>query len=115
MTDTPTPRCDETESLVNSRDYNPWRLLAYRLERELTEARAESKWQPIETAPKDGTNILLRNECGSWIGRWLPEYVSGYKPSNPWSSMMLNHDHMGRAWNTVPSEWKPLDATREGK
>ena len=64
-------------------------------------------WMPIETAPKDGTAILLGSRGGSWIGKWLPVYVSGYRPENPWSSLMLNHDHMGEKW-CKPTHWMPL-------
>ena len=69
-------------------------------------AQAEG-WRPIETAPKDGTAILLGSRGGSWIGKWLPVYVSGYQPENPWSSLMLNHDHMGEKW-CKPTHWMPL-------
>lgn len=64
-------------------------------------------WMPIETAPKDGTAILLGSRGGSWIGKWLPVYGSGYRPENPWSSLMLNHDHMGEK-RCKPTHWMPL-------
>jgi Lar family restriction alleviation protein len=71
------------------------------------------EWQPIETAPKDGTCILVSNEYGSWIAKYVPEYQSGYRPAVPWMSMMLNHDHM--RWGVralVPTNWQPLPALR---
>ncbi len=71
-------------------------------------------WQPIETAPKDGTAILLGSRGGAWIGKWLPVYVSGYRPDNPWSSLMLNHDHMGEKW-CKPTHWMPLPAAPQTK
>ena len=70
---------------------------------------AAPQWQPIETAPRDGTAILLGSRGGSWIGKWLPVYASGYRPDNPWSSLMLNHDHMGEKW-CKPTHWMPLPA-----
>jgi hypothetical protein len=68
-----------------------------------------SEWRDIETAPKDGTAILLGNRGGAWIGRWRPVYQSGYRPSNPWGSLMLNHDHihMGEKYEQ-PTAWMPL-------
>lgn len=69
-------------------------------------------WRDIATAPKDGTAILLGSRCGSWIGKWLPVYVSGYRPENPWSSLMLNHDHMGEKW-CKPTHWMPLPKAPE--
>lgn len=71
-------------------------------------ARAlEPTWQPIETAPRDGTRILLGNKHGVWIGIYKPVYTSGYRPSNPWASMMLNHEHMA-VCDTRPTHWVPL-------
>jgi len=64
-------------------------------------------WQPIETAPKDGTAIMLGARCGAWIGKYLPIYQSGYKPENPWSSLMLNHDHLSEK-RYQPTHWMPL-------
>lgn len=74
------------------------------LERMQKETR---RWQPIETAPKGGACILVGNKHGSWIAKYLPVYQSGFVPENPWSSMMLNHDHIGEKWHP-PTHWQPL-------
>jgi len=66
-----------------------------------------SDWQPIETAPKNGTLILLGAANGVWVGKYIPVYVSGFVPDNPWSSMLLNHDHMAERY-TRPTNWMPL-------
>lgn len=66
-----------------------------------------SGWMPIETAPKDGTLIVLGARNGVWLGKYLPVYRSGYRPENPWSSMLLNHDHMAERY-TRPTHWMPL-------
>ncbi len=71
---------------------------------------APEGWMPIETAPKDGTYILLGSADGSWIARNYPVYQSGYRPDNPWQSMMLNHEHMGRYPKAKPTHWMPLPA-----
>lgn len=71
-------------------------------------------WQPIETAPKDGTYILVGSaeDCGSWVASYVPIYQSGYVPANPWQCMMLNCDHLPRDRKGAlrPTHWKPLDA-----
>lgn len=68
---------------------------------------AAPDWQPIETAPKDGTLIVLGARKGVWLGKYLPQYQSGYVPDNPWSSMLMNHDHMGER-RPRPTHWMPL-------
>ena len=70
-------------------------------------AAEREAWKPIETAPRDGTVILLGSRGGCWIGKWLQIYGSGYRPENPWSSLMLNHNHMGEKW-MQPTHWMPL-------
>lgn len=68
-------------------------------------------WQPISTAPTDGTRILVTNEDrrGVWIARYTPQYQSGYRPENPWQSMMLNcEDHHNNRGSFTPTNWMPL-------
>lgn len=68
-----------------------------------------SEWQPIETAPHDGSAILVAHEKGVWIAQYLPKYPSGYKPPNPWFSVMLNHDYINeQPVSRYPTHWMPL-------
>lgn len=67
-----------------------------------------TEWQPIETAPKDGTLILLANIGGTWAGRYMERYQSGFVPKNPWQSQMLNHRHMKRCASSTPTHWMPF-------
>lgn len=67
-----------------------------------------SKWQPIETAPKDGTYILLAGLSGytttplrASVGHFDPDY----RPLNPWQ------DHANNAFTdggSLPTLWMPL-------
>lgn len=69
----------------------------------------EENWQTIETAPKDGTYVLVATEHGSWVAKYEAVFQSGFKPDNPWRSMMLNHDHINREYRTWrPTHWMPL-------
>jgi hypothetical protein len=80
-----------------------------RINRELKSLRKNGAWQPIETAPKDDdTLILVANEEGVWVAKYRPVYQSGFKPSNPWSSMLLNHDHIKFHKSHAPTHWMPL-------
>lgn len=65
-------------------------------------------WQPIETAPRDGSYIILGNSCGTWIGHYCATSPGGYVFENPWATMMLNHRHMEKFSSSVPTHWKPL-------
>jgi len=77
-----------------------------RLLEEITCLRAATAWQPIETAPRDGTTVLL----------WL---VDG--------QMMIDGEyaiqgfHSARAWRTEfhvtaePTHWQPLPTPPEGE
>lgn len=68
-------------------------------------------WKPIKSAPLDGTYILVTNhEAGaSWVASYHDAYQSGYKPENPWSSIMLNHRHFkDRFASLVPTHWQHL-------
>ena len=65
-------------------------------------------WQTMETAPKDGRLILVGHEAGVWVACYDAIFPSGYKPSNPWRSMLLNHDHIRRNHSLEPTHWMPL-------
>lgn len=64
-------------------------------------------WQPIETAPKDGTKLLLHvlgNHGGNSIhvARWDAAYIG-----SGWGHRWIHTDH----WDGVsgkPTHWMPL-------
>ena len=70
-----------------------------------------SEWQPIETAPKDGSYFLAGNAGGAWVAHWNQVAVSGYRFDQPWRSCMLNHYHMPVDVRYLPpTHWMPLPA-----
>ena len=88
---------------------------------ELERLRAEvatRQWRPIETAPKDGTLIMLTRPKAVWVGKYIEVYGSGYVPDEKWHSHLLNHDHMSERYGK-PTHWMPLpspiDAARSAQ
>ncbi|MXP42945.1 DUF551 domain-containing protein [Allopontixanthobacter sediminis] len=72
------------------------------LQAELTDARAEIGWQPIETAPKDGTEVLLYYpKQGFWAEHWAVNSFQRFERRG-WD--------MGR----IPTHWQPLPAAPKG-
>lgn len=66
-------------------------------------------WRPIETAPRDGTRILVTNGFGVWFAEWRPVAPSGFRFADPWFSTMLNHNHISEAHrHKAPTHWQPL-------
>ena len=60
-----------------------------------------SEWQPIETAPKDGTAMLV------WAG--MRDWLDNPVPSVAWYSRL--HGWVGHfASGDMPSHWQPLPA-----
>lgn len=76
----------------------------------LLERHLAMKWQPIETAPKDGTSIILR--CGSrvTVGDWIsPEMVPNWEGDDfeaHWQSwdggFIANSEHDATQWMPLP-------------
>ena len=67
-----------------------------------------NKWQPIETAPKDGREVLiylgapwLRVEKARWYGPWSNWQV-GIIPSDP-----AREEQFGIG-SAIPTHWMPL-------
>lgn len=74
-----------------------------------------SRWMPISTAPKDGSYVLLANESGVWVGHYINRFMSGFRPKNPWLSMLLNHRHMPGDASRAPTHWMPLPEPPKGE
>jgi hypothetical protein len=76
----------------------------------------KDSWQPIESAPKDGTDILLyRPDAYAWgkvsVGDWDPDTYAK-KPRPYWRSWhKLISISEARAWE--PTMWKPLTGPDE--
>ena len=70
------------------------------------------EWQPIETAPKDGTKILI-GKVGSKLictAHWEIEPEWAYKGSSPcWASYMADDDYYSLYFDSDwPTHWMPL-------
>jgi hypothetical protein len=92
---------DEVE--YHKADAKKWALQALKFD----------KWEPIDTAPKDGRYLMVGNEDGVWVACFTPTFQSGFQPGNPWISLMLNHRHIEkvkRNYSSVPTHWMPLPA-----
>jgi hypothetical protein len=69
---------------------------------------ARPKWLPIETAPKDGTMVLV-NDTTPW---WTPWVAASYTEGDEWSGWVYDDATM-RASNPLgpnPTHWMPLPA-----
>jgi len=80
-----------------------------------------SSWQPIETAPRDGTIVLLASSTMVGAGAWAPDL---HGDTYPWafvddfSTCELTSGYPGiapNAWalNDGPSHWMPIPAPPE--
>ena len=72
------------------------------------------KWEPIETAPKDGTPILLwclyENKYGEVLGPyfWVGPPQDDYDVSPGWYPTQDDGDFDGLASDETPTHWMPL-------
>jgi hypothetical protein len=77
------------------------------------------EWQPIETAPRDGSHVLVVMHDGSvgfgWFGgRNVPMQTVAHWWSNPGEEGWYPSVGAGDADPLSPTHWKPLDEPDEG-
>ncbi len=65
---------------------------------DITISKTRSEWQPIETAPKDGTYLLL------WWPHWYAQAGVGYFEHGHWHAEYALSDEVG------PTHWMRLPA-----
>ena len=87
----------------NSAPYRAVRLCEF----EAHPQAPEPAWRPIETAPKDGSEILLAHPDGSMVVGWWREDRTRGKVCG-WS----DGDDFAMTW---PSHWMPIPAAPEAK
>ena len=76
-------------------------------------------WQPIETAPKDGTQVLIAGGSVEYDAETFPQerpfagvhIASWCKSSQSWSGP-YGSEYDAQYWHT-PSHWQPLPAPPE--
>ena len=76
----------------------------------------EKQWQPIETAPKDGTHILVfERETGRHLSGHCPFHVVYYRISEfgPDSKDFPPSWSDAEGWAYDPTHWHPLPSPPE--
>lgn len=71
-------------------------------------APAESGWQPIETAPKDGTQIVLLWDGKVVVGHWFRGESVWSGPAQNWIKDQWGLNSV--AYRSAPTLWQPLPA-----
>lgn len=73
-----------------------------------------NKWQPIETAPKDGSNILLYSPDGIYEASWSLRYPPA--KDGFWRPLDLPSHGCGCCGepDDEPTHWMPLPEPPEG-
>jgi hypothetical protein len=79
-------------------------IIATALHEAVKAEREKNAWQPIDTAPKDGTRIMLVG--GVYHGFPFSGYwdFSPYSPDSPWTTVVGRHT----LYEHCPTHWMPL-------
>lgn len=94
----PVKRFDLTETDMGPNEADGVSALLLEAAAEITRLREMVTWRPIETAPKDGTEILVNTnayECGCVIAKWFK--YNGREAFRDWD-----------ADAHTPTHWLPL-------
>lgn len=118
MTDALLEMAEKMEAWVPGKGHSPLHAagmaLAYRDAAKAIRNCANA-WQPIETAPKDGTVVLLTDGVAMVAGRWADAVPPSIGASTSYS---WNYPEIPARWETpkgalctdpsTPTHWQPL-------
>ena len=77
--------------------------------------RVPMTWQSIDTAPKDGTNVLLCFPGLGWVrGSWDSQ-IHHKKPKPYWTHDCIHYMSVAHARANQPNWWMPLPTPPESK
>lgn len=76
------------------------------LRKENAELRKRTEWLPIETAPKDGTQILCYEFCNGHNTMYLADYA--------WFQSIEKGSFYSMGDSMQPTHWMPFQAPPEG-
>lgn len=95
---------EKAAAAIRALSPDPYYLDRVRNEAATAALEQAAQWQPIETAPKDGTQILLGHGNSLWIDEWIPD--AKYEVRNGEGGCWMMCDQ----WTDpeIPSHWQPL-------
>jgi hypothetical protein len=65
------------------------------------------EWQPIETAPKDGTKVLVSNGFEMQVAEFSDSNIFGHKE---WVYGEIQNSYNRKSYVAEPTHWMPLPA-----
>ena len=73
------------------------------------------EWQPIETAPRDGTEVLIYDH-GIYLARWSEQAELGHFETGPaWQIWPSEDDEFYAVATTTATHWMPLPPSPKGE
>lgn len=91
--------------------YESWQAVADAV----VAAHEARRWRPIESAPKDGTPILVENDRGVHCVRWEAEEAHGDASFDGWY-VDDGKSNLRVLRGTEPTHWTPIPAPpKEGE
>lgn len=73
----------------------------------LSEVVFTPEWQPIETAPKDGSAVLLCDGCAMMVASWGHDSLFNHEPKK-WVYGECEGNYNWRQSFESPTHWMPL-------
>ena len=77
---------------------------------EIERLQSENEWLPMDSAPKDGTFVLLLQDKEVYKAAWLQNYGVVCRRSDPfeWCIDSSYQDEQGYYSTVNPEKWRPL-------